>query len=400
MPTVLSLFSGSGGMDLGFEGDFDVLKQSVNLDFHPDWIIQQSADGFVRLAPTCFRTIFANDIIDEARTQWVSYFEKRGHDPNCYKTESIVDLVKRHRISSDVFPYADVVTGGFPCTDFSLSGKRRGVNSNKNHFGEIMDAETPTIENRGMLYFWMREVISMVRPKVFVAENVEGLASMESVVETIKGDFESVGYEVLSSVLYAPNYGVPQTRSRIFFVGLRNDLNLKFEFPVVTHADKKKLNEPDLFPPRRMPYVTCNEAFDGLKEPEDTEDASQKSLSHARFYGKAKSGKNMQGQIEVSLDKPGPTIRAEHHGNIEFRRISAEHGGTHFEELAAGHKERRLTVRECARLQTFPDDFEFMLPGISTTKGYRGVGNAVPPLLAYNMAQSVKKAIEGEQHGK
>jgi DNA (cytosine-5)-methyltransferase 1 len=90
----------------------------------------------------------------------------------------------------------------------------------------------------------------------------------------------------------------------------------------------------------------------------------------------------MQGQAEVRNDRPGPTIRAEHHGNIEFRRLSQEHGGTN-----AGGPERRLTVRECARIQTFPDDFNFVIPGkLSASDGYRAIGNAVPPLLAWRLA--------------
>jgi len=90
----------------------------------------------------------------------------------------------------------------------------------------------------------------------------------------------------------------------------------------------------------------------------------------------------------------GPTIRAEHHGNIEFRRLSKEHGGKYLKELEAGLKERRLTVRECARIQTFPDDFIFTRSAsvlgpdfaLSPSDGYRVIGNAVPPLLAFHLA--------------
>lgn len=387
MPTVLSLFSGAGGMDLGFEGGFDVLERSINPEMHPDWVETNHRNGWVRLAPTGFKTHFANDIFPAAKTQWNGYFLNRiGADVYCQN--SIVDLVKEHRAKICLMPYADVVTGGFPCTDFSLSGKRKGVNSDKSHTGKKMDDETPSIESRGMLYFWMKEVIEIVRPKVFVAENVDGLNSLPEVLKKIRKDFEDVGYDVKVKTLYSPDYGVPQTRTRIIFVGLRKDVNFsgRFEYPDVTHSEFGEV----LFGPKLLPYVTCLEAFYGLQEPELSSDPSQKALSKASYYGLTKAGKTMQGQTEVPLDAPGPTIRAEHHGNIEFRRISAEHGGRHSDELAAGLKERRLTVRECARLQTFPDDYQFILPGISTTKGYRGVGNAVPPLLAYHIAQSLK----------
>lgn len=391
MPKVLSLFSGAGGMDLGFEGGFDVLKRSINQDIHPDWIIQDNGDGLVKLADTGFKTVFANDIFPAAKLQWTNFFSKRGLPENTFRTESIVDLVKKHKAGELIFPPADIVTGGFPCTDFSLSGKRRGFNSNKTHTGEVMASDTPSVESRGMLYYWMKEVVEIVKPSVFVAENVGGLNSFEDVVKIIQKDFSDVGYNVQARTLYAPDYGVPQTRSRIIFIGLKKGVCFSgaFEYPGKTHA-KNHMECQNLFGPAFLPYVTCSEALFGLQEPEVSTDLSQKALSGALYYGLTKAGKTMQGQNEVPLDAPGPTIRAEHHGNIEFRRISAEHGGRHSDELAMGLRERRLTVRECARLQTFPDDYQFILPGISTTKGYRGVGNAVPPLLAYHIAQSLK----------
>jgi DNA (cytosine-5)-methyltransferase 1 len=100
----------------------------------------------------------------------------------------------------------------------------------------------------------------------------------------------------------------------------------------------------------------------------------------------------MQGSSEISLTKPGPTIRAEHHGNIEYRRLSLEHGGKSTEELSLGLSERRLTVRECARLQTFPDEYRFVIPKkLSQSDGYKLIGNAVPPLLAYRLAKQLEK---------
>jgi DNA (cytosine-5)-methyltransferase 1 len=115
-------------------------------------------------------------------------------------------------------------------------------------------------------------------------------------------------------------------------------------------------------------------------------------------YSKAKYGGQAQGQTEINLDWVGPTIRSEHHGNIEYRRLSLEHGGKHLQELELGLPERRLTVRECARIQTFPDDYEFVRPShkkdpynLSGSNAYKVIGNAVPPLLAYSIAQRLEE---------
>ena len=137
--------------------------------------------------------------------------------------------------------------------------------------------------------------------------------------------------------------------------------------------------------------VTAGQAFVGLQEPDESPDPSQQHLSKAKFYGK-----HMQGQTEVVLTKPGPTIRAEHHGNIEFRRLTMEYDGKNLKEIENGMPERRLTVRECARLQTFPDDFEFVFAGDKYSKAggpdaYKAIGNAVPPLLAYHIASRIKE---------
>ena len=107
-------------------------------------------------------------------------------------------------------------------------------------------------------------------------------------------------------------------------------------------------------------------------------------------------GPHCQGQTEIKLDSVGPTIRSEHHGNIEYRRLSAEHGGKHSDELAAGLPERRLTIRECARIQTFPDDYQFILKktdenaAVSSSDAYKIIGNAVPCVLAYNIAKNIE----------
>ncbi len=405
---VLSLFSGCGGMDLGFEGGFPVLESSINEVLTPNFIEKKLENGFVQLKKTRFKTVFANDILNDARNAWVNYFTKRGHNSNVFYKDSIVDLVKMYRQGVNVFPKnVDVVTGGFPCQDFSVAGKRNGFNSHKNHKGELINNKTASVETRGQLYMWMKEVIEITQPKIFIAENVKGLVNLEKVKEIIQRDFSSAngnGYLVLDSqVLHSADFGVPQSRERVIFIGIKKSaLNksalaeLEKEsitgyynpYPPITHSFtvKGKLLKQ---------FVQLRDVFSHLEEPGKSGDLSQ------RFYSKAKfMGKHCQGQTEINLSSISPTIRSEHHGNIEFRRLSKENGGQIEAELGKGLKERRLTVRECALIQTFPPDYEFVIENKSGRKGsflispsqaYKMIGNAVPPLLAYNLAKRIEE---------
>lgn len=213
-------------MDLGFEGKFKVHKDSINEDIHPTWLDpKQPQKRWQTLPSTRFKTVFANDIRPGALKAWHSFFGREGQaEANVFHLESIVDRVKRHWDGEKgLFPEkVDVLTGGFPCQDFSVAGKRKGFASHKSHNGKIK--EDPSEENRGKLYLWMREVIDIVRPKVFIAENVKGLVSLGDVKEIIQRDFEDIGddgYLVLDSrVLHAADFGVPQSRERVFFIGL------------------------------------------------------------------------------------------------------------------------------------------------------------------------------------
>lgn len=206
------------------EGDFVCLRKSINSDIHPDWI-KESYGDWVRVAPTIFDTVFANDIRPDAKAAWVSYFGQKKNNANeIYHLDSIVDLVKRARAGEKVFPDdIDIVTGGFPCQDFSVAGKRLGFNSHKSHLGVALADDEPSVESRGQLYMWMREVISLTSPKLFIAENVKGLTNLEDVKEIIEHDFAEAGnggYIVVpAKVLYAPDYGVPQSRERVIFFG-------------------------------------------------------------------------------------------------------------------------------------------------------------------------------------
>lgn len=391
---VLSLFSGCGGMDLGIEGDFCVHKKSVG-----NKIIEKCRknhkSNWVRLPKTKFKIEFANDILREAKAAYVPFFKKRGANHN-FVSESIVDIVKSAETGEFKFPEIDMVVGGFPCQDFSLAGKRLGLNSHVSHDGKA----TPYFnndENRGQLYVWMKKVIELTKPKVFVAENVKGLVSLGDVKKIIEDDFRKIdeGYVVLDAkILHAGNYGVPQTRERVIFIGfnkrhLKKDVVFKLENGLIDPYPQKTHYLPNEYDADLLPYVPLSDVLSDLAEPENSRDPAQAAYSKAKYYGK-----HVQGQTEVSLDSLGPTIRAEHHGNIEFRRLSIELGGQYSNEFEQGKKQRRLTVRECARIQTFPDNYEFIRSkkvlgndfSLSASNAYKVIGNAVPPLLGFHIA--------------
>ena len=370
-----SFFSGCGGLDIGFEGDFEVNLESIK---NKRWISKTSGTKCV-LRQTRFKTIFACDIKKSAKTSWEAYFKRK----DTFHLESIVDLVKKAKNNQFTFPEADIVTGGFPCQDFSIAGKRNGFNSHKTHSNKYVIDE-PSIESRGMLYYWLREAISIIKPKIFIAENVKGLATLGDVKDIIAEDFRNIngGYIVVSpQILNAANFGVPQNRERIFFVGIRKDL--------LSDEVKKKLlsNEISLYPTathkNKDDFVSTSKIFEDLPEPEYSDDLSHQKYSKAKWYGK-----HCQGQTEIDPNGIAPTIRAEHHGNIEYRRLSKENGGKIVNEYHL--PQRRLSVRECARLQTFPDNYEFVSDEISASEAYKLIGNAVPPLLGYHIAKHIE----------
>lgn len=401
---VLSLFSGCGGMDIGFEGGFIAHKKS----FSPssEWIDHIIDDEWVYLKKNRFTTVFANDILSEAQVAWTRYMAKYNKGEDTYHLASIVDLVKMHNQGAKIFPEnIDVVTGGFPCQDFSVAGKRKGFESQKDHEGKKRSENIPTEESRGKLYYWMKQVIDITRPKIFVAENVKGLVSLGDVKDIIQRDFASAhgnGYIVLPpQILHAGNYGVPESRERVIFIGIRMDvLNPKAlnalsqekipqqynPYPSITHACT--IQDDGL-----LPIVTAGDVLSSLPEPSDAIDPAQQVYSKAKYLGN-----HCQGQTEIQLNNLAPTIRSEHHGNIEFRRLSSEHGGTHTEELLSGLEERRLTVRECALIQTFPPDYRFIIHKtegrgflLSSSGAYKIIGNAVPPVLAYHIAKRLEE---------
>jgi len=300
--TVVSLFSGCGGMDLGFRGGFDFLGQ--------------------RYPNTLFDIIWANELNSAAcRT----YRKNLG--------EHIVEGDVWH-VLPDMPANADVVIGGFPCQDISVNGKGAGVDG-----------------KRSGLYRAMVEAVSKIQPKVFVAENVKGLLMRhnEDSLRRILFDFRALGYDVNYQLYRAVDYDVPQTRERVIIVGTRQDVP-KFTPP----------------PPLCKKHITAQEAIGDLESlSEDAEFNHIWSLA-------SKSAE--QGNRKLKADRPGYTIRAECHGNIQFHYSLP----------------RRISMREAARFQSFPDSFYF---DAKLRETERQVGNAVPPVLAWHVAQAVQTLL-------
>lgn len=314
--SVVSLFSGCGGSDLGLIGGFDFLGKKYKKNN--------------------FEIIWANDLDRDACQTFANYFKQ---DIVCGDITQILSGKFSASLFDNNLPLkADVVFGGFPCQDFSHAGKRKGFNS-----------------ARGLLYKSMAEVIKRTKPVLFVAENVGGLLTMNGgeAIQTIVEDFEKLGYHVVYKLLTAADFGVPQMRKRVIIVGTKKNKLPPFEHPVAVLNEEK--------------WVNLKQAIGDLEKKGEGEVANH-------FWSKAKKNKG-QGNSTVSADKPGPTMRTEHHGNIEYH----------------WNGKRRLSAREAARIQSFPDDFIFYP---STSSAYRQIGNAVPPVLAWHVAIAIEKFLD------
>lgn len=294
------MFSGCGGMDLGFVGNFDFLGH--------------------RYPELPYDIVWANDL-NEAACK--TYSHNLGHEINCGSIWEHIDSMPEK---------ADVIVGGFPCQDISVNGKMRGVDG-----------------ARSGLYTAMVHAVDRIRPKVFVAENVKGLLleCNRGSLRRVLSDFGALGYAVTYHLYNAADYGVPQTRERVIFVG--------------TSCDAKPFQPPQ---PERdsASWITSKQALKDLEK-----SARQPEISH--IWSEAKRSPE-QGNRKLKAERPGYTIRAECHGNIQW----------HYQ------LPRRISMREAARIQSFPDDFLFS-SGIRETE--RQIGNAVPPVLAWHVAESV-----------
>jgi len=343
---VMSLFTGMGGMDIGFAEEVIVHKNSIKEDNYIEK--KDTIEDFVKLKKLPFEIIFQNDILPEAKR--IAELNNWNHN---FNLKDIRDMLKENYN----FPYADVIIGGFPCQDFSHAGKRKGFDS-----------------NRGTLYQSYVEVVKKVKPLIFVAENVNGLLTMPGEpIKKIIDDFSQVGYEVKYQLIKCEEYGIPQTRWRVIIIGIRNDKKHKLQDDNWNIITENKIK------------CTISNYFKHLQEPDITTDPAQKIYSKAKRL--EKENKVYQGQKEISLNDFAPTMRAEHHGNIEFRRIT--NGKNNEPNLL----ERRLSVREAALIQTFPPSCILTEPNRPTSKAYKPIGNAVPPLLGYIIANKIYQLL-------
>ncbi|OOQ58485.1 DNA cytosine methyltransferase [Mucilaginibacter pedocola] len=323
---LVSFFSGAGGLDLGFK-------------------------------KAGFNTVWANEYDKDI---WETF--EKNHTHTVLDRRSITD------ITSDEVPDCDGIIGGPPCQSWSAGGALRGID-----------------DKRGKLFYDFIRILKDKQPLFFLAENVAGmlLERHKFSMENFKNLFGECGYELSVTPVNASDYGVPQDRKRIFFVGYRKDLGMKFKFPEPTTknaSEKKPLHQTigDLkdtaIPAIKKDFTNGSDCLVPNHE-YMTGDFSSIYMSRNR----------VRGWDDVSF-----TIQAGgRHAPLHPQAPKMPFVATNVREFAKGSEKlyRRLTVRECARVQTFPDDF--ILHYKKLTAGYKMIGNAVPVDLAAVIATQI-----------
>ena len=332
--TIISLFSGCGGLDLGFE----------------------KAGFTVPIANEFDKTIWETFEINHPGTKLI-----KGDIRNI-KEEDFPDNI-------------DGIIGGPPCQSWSEAGALRGIE-----------------DARGQLFYEYIRILRDKQPKFFLAENVSGmLANRHSeAVKNIISMFEECGYDVSITLVNAKDYGVAQERKRVFYIGFRKDLGIDFKFPVgSTEDDSLKLTlrdiiwdlqetaVPTLDKNRHNPEaINNNEYFTGSYSPIYLSRNRVKSWDEQAFTVQA-SGRQCQ------LHPQAPKM------------VKVGHNDCRFVE-GQEHLYRRMTVREVARVQGFPDDFKFIYTNVDDA--YKMIGNAVPVNLAYEIACAIKSVLEEKRN--
>ena len=329
---IISFFAGAGGLDLGFQN-------------------------------AGFNVIWANEYDKEI---WETY--ERNHPNTILDKRSIVD------IHPDEVPECDGVIGGPPCQSWSEAGAARGIR-----------------DKRGQLFYDFIRILEAKQPKFFLAENVSGMliSKHTEALEGIKELFRNAGtgYELSFKMLNASDYNVPQDRKRVFFIGIRKDLNFKYEFPAETFTK-----------------VTLEDAISHLKEGalpalklNNTNGKKCVIPNHEFMIGSFSSIYMSRNRVR-SWDEQSFTIQAGgRHAPIHPQAPKMKSIEKNIRIFIPGkeHLYRRLSVRECATIQTFPEDFIFYYKKIAA--GYKMIGNAVPVNLAKFLAKSIMKQIKNNE---
>ena len=328
MMKIFSIFTGAGGLDLGFHGGFDFLGQHYpSLGFYTEVAVDHDLSS-------C-ETVDLN----------LNPFQVLHTDILANKTHA-------HNV--------DVLLGGFPCVTFSGVGKRTGISDTKN----------------GILYEAFVDYVESLQPKVFVAENVKGILSANKgeAIEIITRRFKETGYRVQVHLVNFADYGVPQLRQRVLFIGVRDDIKGEFKLPTPTT-------------PR---HITSGEAFEGIPDDCPNHDFikhTQSTIDKLTAIPEGGNFKDLPPHLAVNCMMSNMYRRLDR--NTPAYTVTASGGGGtwsyHYEEP------RALTNRERARLQGFPDNFEFVG---NNAEVRRQIGNAVPPVGIYPIAKAIKKLIE------
>lgn len=262
-----------------------------------------------------------------------------------FKHKAVVEDVTL--LDKQLLPDFDMLLGGFPCQSFSIIAQnppRLGVKDSK-----------------GQLFFEMVDSLKIKNPRFFIAENVKGIlsANEKKAFPIIISEFENAGYFVKYKLLNSFNYGVPQKRERVFIVGFKNKSDFeKFDFPKeVPQSAKKVLKDIEL---------------------EKGNDERQWYFSERAVQGMLKSRHKMNKGRVQDLDSPSNTISS-HLSKVSLNSTDPV--------LYVNGRYRRFTPREAASIQSFPEDFK--LDGVPNGAQYRGIGNAVPPVLMWHVISAI-----------
>jgi DNA (cytosine-5)-methyltransferase 1 len=341
----IGLFCGAGGLDLGFElAGLDCTQGEITTNYSlKDKKLYNTARH-----RSIVNNIYVNDFSTEAIDTYKLNFPKTvyTHNANIKKTKH--------------FPKADLVLGGFPCPGFSAGGPR------------LID------DPRNFLYIHFIRCLITVMPQIFVAENVKGILSLGKgeVFSQIKQDFEAAGYKLYHKLVNSRDYGVPQLRERVFLVGVRDDIDFEYTFPKPTHGKDLK------------PYVTLEDAIGDIRgDPGEYFTGSYSSMYMSR--NRKKQWNDQSFTIQAS-GRQAPL----HPDGMQMIKLAKDQWS--FPDGKANH--RRLSVKEIARIQCFPDWYEFS-QGDTTNisdngrinKSYKLIGNAVPVELARAIARPIVK---------